>query len=89
MGRERGGQRGLIRGQQSFKMIGLLFCIDHASFVGMMSLSLDLLSWLILVIGEVWYCCFLTSSVSLVAYRPKLKVNSTDFTQQNLFTGVG
>ena len=40
-------------------MIGPLVCIDYASFVGMMSLGLDLLSWLMLVIGEVW--CSLTS----------------------------
>ena len=43
-------------------MIRLLVCIDYASFVAMMSLSL--LSRLISVIGGVWSCCFLTSGQS-------------------------
>ncbi len=81
----------LIRGLHSFKMIGLLFCIDHTSLVGMMSVWLDLLSWQILVIGEVGHCCSLTSvqSVSFVFYRAKLNGTSTVHTNQSLFTDLG
>lgn len=43
----------LIKGRLSFKMIGLLVCIDYARLVGVMSLRLDMLSWLVLVIREV------------------------------------
>lgn len=69
-------------------MIGLLFCIDYASFVGMMSLWLDLLSWLISVIGEVWCCCSLTSVHLFPLWfinRPKLKGNSTDYTSKPVY----